>query len=252
MCGVIVFNHEDDLEAVSRALYGQTDDELRENAASFRLRLGMPKGAAIWQTVVIGQELGPGFDDYIAHMVGIRLHATLDTRQPAGKEWWYRNRDQYQVVPGDPIEPVGYIFDVPHDPSDPWWRVSIQLWLVRVYHRESPLMLEFLCNPTTGDRIRIVGLEEPHTRDDLDRIYRGMRYIGSLNARGRPLGSGVNISEDDIAQRYWEWTDSRGRPPSQNDPEFADQFYLSTRQFKRRLSALRRSAGFTWPPPRRE
>lgn len=73
---------------------------------------------------------------------------------------------------------------------------------------------------------------------------------GPKSSIGRPLGTGQPVTSDNVAYRYWEWIDHKGKPPTQDNPEFAAQFFLSVSQFKARLAQLRATDGFTWPPPR--
>lgn len=67
---------------------------------------------------------------------------------------------------------------------------------------------------------------------------------------GRPIGSGQLVTAHDVSVRYWEWVDAHGKPPTQDDPQFSQEFYLQPRQFKEKLKQLHEREGFLWPPSR--
>jgi hypothetical protein len=62
---------------------------------------------------------------------------------------------------------------------------------------------------------------------------------------GKPVGSGVPITQEDVAREYWAYVkENQGKRPSQET--LSERFFLSPRQFKTRL----REDRIKWPPSR--
>lgn len=73
-------------------------------------------------------------------------------------------------------------------------------------------------------------------------------FIGEPLRRGRRRGSVQQIMGEAVTREYWKWTAERGKPPTQDDPEFAALFFVQPRTLQRGLSKLS-DKGFKWPPP---
>lgn len=89
-------------------------------------------------------------------------------------------------------------------------------------------------------------LTEPVKRAvrDLDRWYTKLLLRKSVT--GRPVGSGMPVTAENVEREYRDWVATRGKPPTQDDPAFTRRFSLEPRQFKERLRHLRENEGFSW------
>jgi|GEM_PF-4511759 len=155
-------------------------------------------------------------------------------------------------LPGHPEEPpdvfaYGGVVDGRRD----WYRpISM-----RAQRPNSPVVVEREYRSDGTFRYSIAGINDVASNTAFQALMRlawdaFCALDGPKSSIGRPLGTGQPVRSNIVALRYWEWTDQKGKPPTQDNPEFAALFYLGVSQFKARLAELRATDGFIWPPPR--
>lgn len=147
-------------------------------------------------------------------------------------------------------------------PPWPFWRfvregassggLLYHVWGRRVFPPGSPIHLDARWDSKSNvESIHLVGLESVNSDRDAANAWRGLRLLKKLDsAVGRPPGSGQPVTADAVSREYWQWVEEHGKPPVQKDPSFAGRFYLGWRQFQEKIRELKKTEGFTWPPPR--
>lgn len=117
----------------------------------------------------------------------------------------------------------------------------------RYWRLESPAFLQVAWPLTLAGQPRVTSHDVYlASQDDRDALVRIENMIRNQGLSGRPPGSGQPVTARDVADKYWEWVDAHGKPPTQDDPNFSQKFHLQPRQLKNRLA----QSGIVWPPPR--
>ncbi len=161
----------------------------------------------------------------------------------------------YRLTIDAPLGMRGYsvsIFGYPESSADPpntaprftiMTKPDCFIFLVMqrcVRHVTTPLWLEELWRPETDLTLSIHGLEQRHTQEDVDRIWRGRRILRALEKGGRPPGI-TNLTAEEFRSRYphaYHRAQQRhGQFPSQ--AAVAKELWLSHSTFKRYLQSYK-------------
>lgn len=137
--------------------------EAREREA-LMAELGMPPEARLrWKRLRLrGAIFGPRYQGYDLELFGM-------------------------TAPPPPTWPPPWPFWRLAVPGDAGPGITVQVWRQAVRFEGCPLWGEVRWHPERGERVTIHGLEQPHTRDDIQRVHLGLRLLREVvRGGGRP------------------------------------------------------------------